>query len=153
MRNPKSPLMRIILRTPALLYRTPLRVLLGRLYVLLVHRGRKTRRIYRTCVNIFHKDRDTGEIFVLSAWGSRSDWYRNIQESPPLEVRVGSMTLDPRPRFVEATEARPLYVEYVRDHPIASRFGFFIMGVPLPKEEDEVARISQDMPVVAFRPT
>lgn len=64
----------------------------------------------------------------------------------------GSRRFDPRPRFVEADEARPLLVEWVRHHPIAARFAFFVMGRPLPNEEDEVARTSRDMPVVAFRP-
>ena len=39
-------------------------------------------RVYRTVVDRLHTDRDTGEVFVTSAWGKGSDWYRNLQAAP-----------------------------------------------------------------------
>src|SRR5881396_681556 len=101
--------MRAFLRTPLLLYRTPLRAMLGSFYVQIEHRGRKSGRVYRTVVDRLHTDRETGEVFVTSAWGDTSDWFRNIQAADCSAVWIGRRRFQPTQRLVEPEEAEEIH--------------------------------------------
>lgn len=52
-------------------------------YLVLTHRGRKTGLLRRTPVNFA---RVKGEIYITAGFGKISDWYRNIQANPHIEV-------------------------------------------------------------------
>jgi hypothetical protein len=51
-------------------------------------------------------DPATGESVVLSAWGEKVDWYRNIEVRAALEVRAPSARYVPEQRFFLAPEAQ-----------------------------------------------
>ena len=38
---------------------------------------------------VIRYDPESQESIVVSAWGEKADWYRNIQASPALEIRTG----------------------------------------------------------------
>ena len=54
----------------------------GRLMVL-VHRGRRSGREYRTPLNYAIVD---GQVYCLAGFGGGSDWYRNVLAAPRVEV-------------------------------------------------------------------
>jgi len=143
--------MRAFLRTPVLLYRTPIRRILGSMYVQIEHRGRKSGRAYRTVVDRLHTDSETGELFVTSAWGDRSDWYRNIQASPSPGVWIGRRRFQPVQRFVGQEEAYEIHRKATQERPLASRFGLALMRYPFPRTEEDLRELSRFMPVVGFR--
>jgi hypothetical protein len=37
---------------------------------------------------------------VLSAWGEKGDWYRNLEATPALEIRTGGERYVPEQRFL-----------------------------------------------------
>lgn len=151
LRDPRSPVMRAFLRTPVLLYRTPLRAMLGFFYVQIEHRGRKSGRVYRTVVDRLHTDRETGEVFVTSAWGEKSDWYRNIKAGPSPGVWIGRQRFEPVQRFVVLDEAYEIHRKAKEERPFAIRFGLALMNYPFPKTEEDLRELSRFMPVVGFR--
>ena len=153
LRDPGSPLMRAFLRTPVLMYRTPLRAMLGPFYVQVEHRGRKSGRIYRTVVDRLHTDPETGEVFVTSAWGDTSDWYRNIQASPSPGIWVGRRRFDPLQRSLGPDEAHEIHRIANKERPLAMRFGLALVGYPFPKTDEQLRAMSRVMPVVGFRPS
>jgi len=55
---------------------------LGR-YLVIVHRGRKTGRVRYTPVNYAPID---GDIYCTAGFGAVSDWYRNLQADPDVEL-------------------------------------------------------------------
>jgi deazaflavin-dependent oxidoreductase (nitroreductase family) len=63
------------------LYRIGLLPLLGagRTTMLLTTRGRKSQRLRRFPVGYFRID---GEIYLISGWGKRANWYKNLHSSP-----------------------------------------------------------------------
>lgn len=146
-------MMRALLRSPKLIYASPLRSMLGRLYVLVEHRGRKSGRLYRTVVDRLHVDPGTGEVFVLSAWGETADWYRNVQTATASRVWVGRRSFVPRQRVLGPDEALAIQQKANRERPLAMRFGFLVMGCPFPKTDEELRKISPFLPVVGFRPS
>src|SRR5438132_5443028 len=149
--DPHRPLMRAFLRTPVLLYRTPLRAMLGWFYVLIDHRGRKSGRVYRTVVDRLHTDRETGEVFVASAWGDKSDWFRNIQAAPSSGVWIGRRRFEPAQRTLEFEEAYEIHRKAKDERPLAIRFGLALVNYPFPKTEEDLRELSRFMPVVGFR--
>ncbi len=150
--DPRKPLMSAFLRTPRLLYRTPLRALLGRYYVLIEHRGRKSGRAYRTVVDRLHTDRDTGEVFVTSAWGEKSDWFRNIRATPCLAIWIGRRRFEAIQRIVGLGEAYGIHRKAKEERPLAVRFGLALVNYPLPKTDEDLRELARFMPVVGFRP-
>src|SRR5438128_7408262 len=80
------------MRAPAALDRPRLRWLLGWLspapIVVLVHRGRRTGKTYKTPVEAIAENAERGEIVISPMWGASSDWYRNVLAGGLLEVRT-----------------------------------------------------------------
>lgn len=52
-------------------------------YMVLLHRGRKSGRLYHTPVNYAEVE---GDVYVTAGFGKIADWYRNILAQPTLEV-------------------------------------------------------------------
>ncbi|MGH3118232.1 MAG: nitroreductase family deazaflavin-dependent oxidoreductase [Gaiellales bacterium] len=142
--------MRAFLRMPVALYRTPLRAALRFFYVEIEHRGRKSGRVYHTVVDRLHTDDETGEIFVTSAWGEKSDWFRNIKAAPSSRISVGRTRFEPIQRFVDFDEALSIHRKAAEERPLAMRFGFALMNYPFPKTDEDLREISRFMPVVGF---
>src|SRR5689334_12557137 len=69
-----------------------------------VHRGRKTGRVYRTPVNVFARP---GGCVVALTYGPESEWVRNVLAAGGCELRLGGRTLPfSRPRLVHDEERR-----------------------------------------------
>lgn len=74
---------------------------------------------------------------VVSGWGTKADWYRNILASPPIEVQTGGKRYAPSFRVVSPEEVYAVVVDYERQLPalvrpiarrIVRRLGFDIEG-------------------------
>ena len=84
-------------------------------------------------------DPDTSQSVVLSAWGVKTDWYRNIEASRTLEIRTGGQRYVPGHRFLVPEENHAVLADYRRRYPLAFRFFVkaFGFGYPLEGLEDE----------------
>jgi deazaflavin-dependent oxidoreductase (nitroreductase family) len=111
---------------PRLLIRYPQRVLIYLLrwyferapgWVLLTTQGRKTglpREVLLPC------ERFGDRLFVISTYGGRSDWIRNISKNPAVQITSGGRNLSGRAEVITSLEEKQ---SIVSEHP------FF---VPLP---------------------
>lgn len=153
LRNRRNWLLHAFLRVPLLLYRTPFRYLLGRWYLVVKHRGRRTGKVYSTVLDIQHIDKDTGDIYVSSGWGTGADWWRNLKASPALEVRIGGKRFVPEQRFLDKDEACKIRRLVWKKHPIMSRITLLTTNYPSPKIDKDLRQWASDMPFVAFRAT
>ncbi|PDV98262.1 nitroreductase family deazaflavin-dependent oxidoreductase [Candidatus Chloroploca asiatica] len=52
-------------------------------FLILIHTGRKSGRLYRTPVNYAERD---GDVYVTSGFGRSADWYHNLMAQPRTEV-------------------------------------------------------------------
>jgi deazaflavin-dependent oxidoreductase (nitroreductase family) len=101
-----SGLLRLTFQLPVYLYRLKLGWLFGHRFLLLVHRGRKSGLLRETVLEVIRYDPTTTESIVLSGWGEKADWYRNIKASPALEVKTGGVRYAPEQRFLASDENR-----------------------------------------------
>ena len=76
---------------PVGLYRVGLADQLGRSTLLLTTRGRKTGRRRTTPLNYLA---DGDVTYVVSGMGSGSDWLRNLQADPLVQVQIGRRRFD-----------------------------------------------------------
>ena len=112
LKDRRAWLPRLVFRSPILLYRVGLGGLLGHQFLLLTHAGRRTGRVHETVLKVLHYDPVTRESIVASAWGTQTDWYRNLQARPALGVRTGGAWYVPDVRTVPLDEAFAVFGAY-----------------------------------------
>src|SRR6266700_7373535 len=86
---------RWLANAPRVFYRLGLGRVLGYRMVQITHRGRKSGVIRHTILEVLSYNPQTQEVLVVSGWEGKTDWYRNIQQEPALEVRIGRVAYRP----------------------------------------------------------
>jgi deazaflavin-dependent oxidoreductase (nitroreductase family) len=151
-----GPVVRRILRAPALLYDWHAGWLLGRRFLRLTHVGRRSGRRYRTVLEVIASDRATGEVVVIAGLGPAADWYRNIQAQPAVEVAIGRQRFRPVHRILGEPEAVAVLADYERRNrwvtPVVRRVLTWLVGWTYDGSDAARRRLVHELPVVGFRP-
>jgi deazaflavin-dependent oxidoreductase (nitroreductase family) len=143
-------LLRWFYRAPTLLYRIGLGWLMfGQLQLTTV--GRKSGRPRQAVVDVLGHDSGADVYYVLSAYGDTSDWYRNLQANPKVDVRVGWRRFPARAATLSHTEAEALFLDFWRRHRLYVRTMFRLIGLRASTEEEARAAVSE-MKLVAIQP-
>lgn len=138
-------------RAPVLLYDIGLGgLMLGQLRLTTV--GRASGRPRRTVVDVVGHDAATDTYYVVSAYGRRSDWYRNLQANPNARVQVRRREFSARAETLPGEEAEPLFLDFCRRHRLYVRTMFRLIGIKVDTDEDARAAAAE-MRVVAIKPT
>lgn len=145
--------LRRFFRAPIPLYRMGFGPLLGNRLLYLVHTGRKSGRQREVILEVVGLDRQVPEVVVVSGWGERSDWYRNIKAAPAREIRLGRHRWPaPEHRILPDEEVVRVLTAYRDRHPGAWRRIAPLLGFPpdpaSPPAREALARVR----AVAFRP-
>jgi deazaflavin-dependent oxidoreductase (nitroreductase family) len=135
-----------------LLYRLHLGWLLGHRRLLLTHQGRKTGLLRHTALDVMHYDRATKECLVISMYGERADWFRNIMAHPALEVQTGRDRFVPEQRILPPEEARAVLSAFWQRYPRAVRLSLRLLGFQYEDTEESRQAILSALRVVSFRP-
>ncbi len=137
---------------PILLYRARLGWLMGHRFLLLIHRGRTTGKIRRTVIEVVMYDAATRESAVLSAYGERADWYRNIMAHPAVEVQTGWSRYVPQYRLLDADERFVALDVYQRKYRGAFRTVMRWLGYSYDGSAAGLRALADVVVMVAFRP-
>jgi deazaflavin-dependent oxidoreductase (nitroreductase family) len=136
-----------------LIYRAGLGRLLGKRFLLLVHRGRKSGLERRVVLEVIHFEAKPTYAAVLSGWGKRSQWFRNIEASPPLAVWIGEdRWLEPEFLVLEPDEVVEVVEEYRRNHRLLMWTLDRFFGWPRNIGDERRRELMRDLTVVFFRP-
>jgi deazaflavin-dependent oxidoreductase (nitroreductase family) len=119
--------------------------LLGKRFLLLEHRGRKTGIRRRTVLEVV--DREGGVPVVVSGFGPGSDWLQNVLAQPYVGVTWGSRRFDAVAHRLTVPEAIIVFRNYRREHPRAAAFLGRVLGVSI---VDDAQRAAEWMPVIRF---
>ncbi len=122
----------------------------------LTHVGRRSGKVYQTVLAVLRFDEDTQEILAVSPW-SASNWYRNIQATPALEVEtgdghLGSVRYAPVQRTLSPEEIAALFIAFRRQYPIFSRIVARIPGWKINSTYEEFLELARTLRGVAFQP-
>jgi deazaflavin-dependent oxidoreductase (nitroreductase family) len=151
------PVSRRLLHAPTALYRARLGFLLGHRFLLLVHAGRRTGRRYETVVEVVRWDPAAREAVVMSGWGRRASWFRNVEAGGALEIATGRDRFDrPEHRILGDEEAARVLAEYERRNRIAAPVVRLVLsrlaGFDYDASPSARLRLVRTLPLVGFRP-
>ena len=148
--------LRLLLRAPTWLYDHDLGWLLGKRFLCLTHVGRKSGRKYRSVLEVIGTKPAAGEVMVIAGMGPSSDWYRNIEANPAVEIVVGRSRFAPIHRRLDEAEAAAVLEEYERRNhwvlPIIRPVLTKLLGWRYDGGDTARVRLVRQLPIVAFRP-
>ncbi|MEP7133374.1 MAG: nitroreductase family deazaflavin-dependent oxidoreductase [Chloroflexota bacterium] len=147
-------LVRLAMRSPILLYRLRLGWLLGKRFLLLEHRGRKSGVIRRTVIEVVDHDPQVGSFVVAAAWGNKSDWFKNISAYSKVTIEVGLRKFSAIARMLPNDEATHHLTVYAKKHPLAfKQLGSILIGSTSSESEKIVKSLVDSVPLVQFIPS
>ena len=135
-------------RTPELVFRVGLGVVLGRRFCMLTHRGRSTGQVRRTVLEVVEESDDRRHVLVASGFGV-SQWLRNIRAAPPLRFDVAGEHWVPTVRELDPEESAAALTRYQLSHPRAARaLGERLLGVAFDGSPGSAAALAARTPMV-----
>lgn len=145
-------LLRFIFKVPRWLYELHLGWLFGHRALLLTHRGRKSGLLHETVLEVIRYDRATQTSVVISAWGERSDWLRNIRQSSALQIETGGHRYVPEQRILTTDEAVEELERYTVEHSRATKILERVFGFQISAGDEQRRVFAETVRLVAFRP-
>jgi len=151
--TPPGRVLRFGLRLPIWLYRARFGWILGDRFLLLIHTGRKSGLPRQTVIEVVQHDKTTDTYYVVSGWGEKSDWYRNIHKNPSVVIQTGKRTFRSTTEFIPVDKAIEIVQAYARDHPTAfNELSRMFLGERVEPGGDAPKQLAEKMPMVAFTP-
>jgi deazaflavin-dependent oxidoreductase (nitroreductase family) len=149
-------LLRWLLKAPVVLYDAHAGWLLGHRFLLLRHRGRRSQRLYSTVLEVVAWRPATREAVVMSGFGHRSQWYRNVLAGQAVEVQVARRRFLPAVRPLGVEEAVGVLADYERRNrlavPLVRAVLSKLAGFRYDGSDAARCRLVDALPLVAFRP-
>ena len=138
------------------LYRFRLGFLLGHRFLLLAHRGRRSGRRYETVLEVVHHDAQRDELVVVSGFGPRASWFRNVMAGHAVEMRSGRTHFVPSYRLLDPGEAAATLADYERRNRLVAPVIRLLLGrlAGFAYDSSPAARdrLVRSLPFVAFSP-
>lgn len=142
-RKPPGRITRWLFRAPRYLYRVGFSRVLGRRAVLLEHTGRKSGLPRETVLEVIRHDDKSFDI--AAAYGTKSDWFRNIEADPNVRISTGRIQhAQATAVLADVATAESAFADYTEAHPVAAKAFGTSLGLPV----DDPARMAAVVPVV-----
>lgn len=135
------------------LYRMRLGGLLGDRFLLITHVGRRSGKLHQTIVETFRHDRDRERYIIISGWGERSDWLRNIEHNPHVLLTVGGRRYAASAVRLSPAEAARELCDYAERRPRAFRYlARTLVRRGVSATEGDCQALAEVVPVLALQP-
>jgi deazaflavin-dependent oxidoreductase (nitroreductase family) len=137
-------------RLPILLYKVGLGWVLGSRFLLLRHRGRKSGKERTAVLEIIHSSSEIGCYYVVSGFGTRSDWYQNILQDNHVEIQVGSKRFPAQADQLDPAEGAEVLTTYAQKHPGSLQALSKLMGYEFEFTPQGIQDFGRQIPVIQF---
>jgi deazaflavin-dependent oxidoreductase (nitroreductase family) len=148
--------LRWVFRAPNRLYDAGLGRLMGRRFLRLTHTGRRSGREFHTVLEVVDHDPVTGALTVVSGFGKRADWFRNVVAGGPVAVDLGRGPRLAGYELVDPAEAELLLASYEARNriatPVLRRALSAMVGWRYEGTAEQRRRLVSELPVVRFTP-
>ena len=124
---------------------------MGKRFLMIEHRGRKTGTLYRTVLEVAGRNPERNEWIVTAGHGPTSDWYRNLKTGTLKAVWIGSKRFAARVRFLEPEEAGQVMGDYERAHRRTAKALLKAMGVSYDGTDEGRVEMMKQIPMVALQ--
>ena len=139
-----------------MLYDWNLGWLLGRRFLRLSHRGRRSGRVYRTMLEVIGEERERHELFVMVGLGRSAQWYRNVVAGGAVEVAIGRERFSAAYRELESVEAAAVLGNYEQRNRVVAPVVRVVLSRLVGWRYDGSAparqRLVRERPILALRP-
>ena len=150
-RRPKGLLL-LGFRLPVWLYRFRIGWLMGKRMIYFEHIGRKSGIKRRSIVEIIRYDQEQDIYFVVSGYGEKADWFRNIMKTPRVFAQVAGRRFNANVERLSQERALEEFQDYAHRNPKMFKYLGNLIGIKLEGTEEEVEQLSRILPVIAFKP-
>lgn len=146
--KPPRGFSRFLFKLPNVIYDTGLGSLMGTRFVQLEHIGRKSGKLYKTVVEVVKYDRGIRKIYVASGFKEKSDWLKNIELSPQVEINLRGKVYPAVAVRLEDEQAAEVLLDYAHEHPLAMRELAKFMGYQIDGSDQDVRQLAVELPIV-----
>lgn len=136
-------------RAPIFFYRIGLGGVFKERFLLLTHIGRKSGLPRKAVLEIV--DKDTENYYIVSGFGEKSQWFKNIMRTPEVNIQVGKKKLVAKAEQLPVPAAFQTLSNYAEAHPKALRELSRLMGVSYNGSEKDLEKMANILPVLALR--
>jgi deazaflavin-dependent oxidoreductase (nitroreductase family) len=147
-------LLRVFFRFPVYLHRLGFggwERLIGAQWMLITTTGRKSGKPRQVMVDVMEYDKATDTYLVEAAYGTRADWYRNIQAHPDFTAQVGRRKFHARAVALNPDQAVDKMLDFFRRKPAYTRAVMAMVGLKF-KDEAELREFARHLTLVAIKP-
>jgi len=150
--QPPKGFSRFLYRLPVLMYRSGLGILMGKRFLLLEHTGRKSGLARRAVLEVIRYDATEDVYYVVSAFGDRADWYRNICKKPVVKIQVGRKWMSAHAEALALDQTQREILDYAKRYPKTFRvLAERLLGYQVGESEEDLINLAQKFIVVSIR--
>jgi deazaflavin-dependent oxidoreductase (nitroreductase family) len=119
--------------------------------LLLEHIGRKSGKKRRAVLEIIRYDPTVGVFYVVSGFGKRSDWIRNVQVNPDVRIHVGSKSIPAIAALLNQERTAAEILDYAERNPKLIKFlANRLLGYKLDDTKEDLLELASNLHVVRF---
>ena len=144
---------RLLWRAPIIFYKLRLGWLFGKRALLLYHTGRISGLLRQNMLEVVRYDRESNTYIIVSGFGEKADWFKNIMKTRQVTIQVGSRKYSALANRLSADEAEVEFLDYNRRHPNMIHHLARFIGYEVAASEEGVKQLARSMPVVALEIT
>jgi deazaflavin-dependent oxidoreductase (nitroreductase family) len=116
------------------------------------HVGRKSGLPREAVVEVVRHDSETGDYYVCSGFGEKSQWYQNLMAYPDVKIQVGNKELRVHARRIDPDEGVSEMLDYADRHPGAAKKLAGFMGFPDDGSSATYREAGQVLPFIRMSP-
>jgi deazaflavin-dependent oxidoreductase (nitroreductase family) len=149
--QPPKGFSRFLYRLPILIYRVGLGGLLGKRFLLLEHIGRNSGLIRKAVLEVIRYDQFQNVYYVVSAFGDRSDWYRNIYKNPEVRIQVGRKWWVANAEVLDPEISEKEILSYAKQNPrIFRALAERLLGYEVGESDEDLIALARQFIVVGI---
>ena len=119
--------------------------------IVLVHRGRKSGKLYETPLSILVEYPERGELVVSPMWGRDADWYRDVIAGGLVEIHIRGEERKVEWRELDEAERRAAGEAFRHAHPVYSRIILRTLVRLNGLEGDPAETVVRELPMLSLR--
>ncbi len=137
-------------RMPIWIYRLGLGGLVGKKFLLLNHTGRKSGKQRQAVLELIQINSETGEYYVVSGFGTHSQWYQNITHNPAAVIQVGNKKMTAIAKQLNSEEASQVILDYTQKYPKNLKNLGAMLGYDIEHTPEGYLAFGREIPVICF---
>lgn len=125
--------------------------IIGAEWMLISTIGRKTGKRREAMVDVMDYDQAADTYYIEAAYGSRTDWLKNIKVNPVFEAQVGRRKFKAQAQELNAADTGEMLVRFFRRKPAYTRSVMTMAGMKF-KDEDELREMGKNLTLLSIKP-